>query len=489
MAAAIVSESRGARGYPPPFPVPRGRENAPSLSPTLPVNRLTPAPRFALAARAPRVETVRIMSTGKCRIVVGADHGGFELKEQIASWLKSQGHSITDVGTHAKAPSVDYPVFAAKVARTVAAGRADVGIMVDGAGIGSAMTANKIPGVRAAACYNEALARNSRQHNGANLLTLGSGQTPFEQAKGIVETFLATDCTEERHLRRVQMIKDLESSRAASPVMAAIKEMKLELSSQDIARIADRVKQIVGNGGGVANPAAVAAATGNLSASQLARMIDHTLLKPEATAADVKKLCEEAIQYNFWSCCVNSAMVPVAAQALRGSSVKVCAVVGFPLGAMPASMMAMEARRAMRDGAREIDMVINVGKAKSGDWDGVTRDIRTVCESVKDGRGLLKVILETCLLTPDEIVKACLASMKARADYVKTSTGFNKGGAKAEDVALMSRTVAPKLGVKASGGVRTYADAMLMIRNGATRIGASSSVKMMQEAIAACGAR
>ena len=216
-------------------------------------------------------------------------------------------------------------------------------------------------------------------------------------------------------------------------------------------------------------------------------MIDHTLLKPEATADDVKKLCAEAIQYNFWSCCVNSAMVPVAAQALRGSSVKVCAVVGFPLGAMSAQMMAMEARNAMRNGAREIDMVINVGKAKAGDWDGVARDIRTVCESVKDGRGLLKVILETCLLTPDEIVKACLASMKARADYVKTSTGFNKGGAKAEDVALMSRTVAPKLGVKASGGVRTYADAMLMIRNGATRIGASSSVKMMEEALAACG--
>ena len=428
------------------------------------------------------------MSTGTCRIVVGADHGGFELKEQIASWLKSLGHAVTDVGTFAKAPSVDYPVFAAKVARTVAAGRADVGIMVDGAGIGSAMTANKIPDVRAAACYNEALARNSRQHNGANLLTLGSGQTPFEQAKGIIQTFLATDCTEERHLRRVQMIKDLETGRAASPVMAAMKEMKLELSPQDIARIAERVKQIVGGGCAVGG-AQVAAATGNLSAQQLARMIDHTLLKPEATADDVKKLCAEAVQYNFWSCCVNSAMVPVAAQALRGSSVKVCAVVGFPLGAMSAQMMAMEARNAMRNGAREIDMVINVGKAKSGDWDGVARDIRTVCESVKDGRGLLKVILETCLLTPDEIVKACLASMKARADYVKTSTGFNKGGAKAEDVALMARTVAPKLGVKASGGVRTYADAMLMIRNGATRIGASSSVKMMEEALAACGGR
>ena len=173
-------------------------------------------------------------------------------------------------------------------------------------------------------------------------------------------------------------------------------------------------------------------------------------------------------------------MVPVAAQALRGSSVKVCAVVGFPLGAMSAQMMAMEARNAMRNGAREIDMVINVGKAKAGDWDGVARDIRTVCESVKDGGGLLKVILETCLLTKDEIVKACQASMRARADFVKTSTGFNKGGATAEDVALMSRTVAPKLGVKASGGVRTYEDAIAMIEAGASRLGASSGKAIIE---------
>lgn len=416
---------------------------------------------------------------------MGADHGGFELKEQVASWLKGRGFSVTDVGTHAKTPSVDYPVLAAKVARTVSAGRADIGIMVDGAGIGSAMTANKIPGVRAAACYTEALARNSRQHNGANVLTLGSGPTDFEQAKGIIDAFISTECTEERHLRRVQMIMDLESGRAASPIMTAIKEMKLELSPQDIARIAERVKQIMGGAVGGAG----AAAGGNLSATQLARMIDHTLLKPEATAADVQKLCDEALKYNFWSCCVNSAMVPVAAQALRGSSVKVCAVVGFPLGAMPSQIKALEARRAIREGAREIDMVIDVGLCKQGDWDAVTRDIRTVCESCKDGGALLKVILETCLLTPDEIVKACQASMRARADYVKTSTGFNKGGATAEAIALMSRTVAPKLGVKASGGVRTYADAMLMIRNGATRIGASSSVKMMQEALAATGGK
>lgn len=424
------------------------------------------------------------MSNRRCRIAVGSDHGGYELKTQLADWLRSQGHNVTDVGTNSK-EAVDYPVFAAAVARAVAAGRCDLGIMVDGAGIGSAMTANKIPGVRAAACYNEALAKNSRQHNGANVLTLGSGQTNFEQAKAIADVFIATDCTEERHLRRVRMIQDLESGRAGTPVMTAIKEMKLELSPQDVARIAERVKQIVGGG-----TAAGAAGGGNLAPAQLARMIDHTILKPEATQADVKKLCEEALKHNFFSCCVNSAWVRVAAQILRGSSVKVCAVVGFPLGAAAPEIKALEARRAIREGAKEIDMVINVGLVKSGDWDAVTKDIRAVSEACKDGSALLKVILETCLLTKDEIAKACEASMKARADFVKTSTGFNKGGATAEDIALMARTVAPKrLGVKASGGVRTYADAMLMIRNGATRVGSSNSVKMMEEAAAACGGK
>ncbi len=424
------------------------------------------------------------MSARRCRIALGSDHGGFVLKTQLVGWLKSQGHNVTDVGTHSK-EAVDYPVFAAAVARAVAAGRCDFGIMVDGAGIGSAMTANKIPGVRAAACYNEALAKNSRQHNGANVLTLGAGQTDFEQAKAIADVFLATDCTEERHLRRVKMIQDLESARAGTPVMAAIKEMKLDLSPQDVARIAERVKQIVSGGS-----ASVPGGSAPLPPAQLARMIDHTLLKPEATQADVKKLCEEALQHNFFSCCVNSSWVRYVAQLLRGSSVKVCAVVGFPLGAGTPEIKALEARRAIREGAREIDMVINVGLVKSGDWDGVTRDIRAVAESCKDGGALLKVILETCLLTKDEIAKACVASMKARADYVKTSTGFNKGGATAEDIALMARTVAPKrLGVKASGGVRTYADAMLMIRHGATRIGSSNSVKMMEEAAAACGGK
>ena len=384
------------------------------------------------------------MSARRCRIALGSDHGGFVLKTQLVGWLKSQGHNVTDVGTHSK-EAVDYPVFAAAVARAVAAGRCDFGIMVDGAGIGSAMTANKIPGVRAAACYNEALAKNSRQHNGANVLTLGAGQTDFEQAKAIADVFLATDCTEERHLRRVKMIQDLESARAGTPVMAAIKEMKLDLSPQDVARIAERVKQIVSGGS-----ASVPGGSAPLPPAQLARMIDHTLLKPEATQADVKKLCEEALQHNFFSCCVNSSWVRYVAQLLRGSSVKVCAVVGFPLGAGTPEIKALEARRAIREGAREIDMVINVGLVKSGDWDGVTRDIRAVAESCKDGGALLKVILETCLLTKDEIAKACVASMKARADYVKTSTGFHPaGGASLHAVELMAATVGEAATVEA----------------------------------------
>ena len=422
------------------------------------------------------------MSTRLCRIAIGADHGGFELKEALGGWLKAQGHHVVDMGTDSKA-AVDYPVFAARVARAVASGRVDLGIMVDGAGIGSAMAANKIPGVRAAACYNAALATNSRVHNGANVLTLGAGQNNFEQVQEIVTAFLGHACTEERHLRRVHMIEDLESARAGSPVMRAMKETPLNLSAEDIARIADRVKQIVGPGAGIGG----GAFSGKMAPADLAHMIDHTLLKPEATADDIKRLCEEAMKHHFWSCCVNACWARLASQTLRGSGVKTCCVVGFPLGAMPPELKAMEARRAIRDGAREIDMVLNVGLAKAGDWDAVTKDIRAVSDACIDGNALLKVILETCLLTKDEIAKACECSVKARAKYVKTSTGFNKGGAKPEDIALMSRCVKPyRLGVKASGGIHNYAEAMSMIANGATRIGASASVKILEEAAAAC---
>ncbi|MEM7394257.1 MAG: deoxyribose-phosphate aldolase [Verrucomicrobiota bacterium] len=220
-----------------------------------------------------------------------------------------------------------------------------------------------------------------------------------------------------------------------------------------------------------------------VSPHNLAQIIDHTLLKPDASNEDIAKLCAEANQHQFWSVCVNSTNVREAKKHLRNSSVKLCSVVGFPLGAMPADVKAMETRKAIREGADEIDMVINVGALKSGDHDKVLEDIRAVVEACKERGALSKVILETALLTDDEKVRACELSMRAGADFVKTSTGFSSGGATVQDIALMSSTVAPrKLGVKASGGVRTYGDAMKMVEAGATRIGASSSIKIVEEA-------
>jgi len=256
----------------------------------------------------------------------------------------------------------------------------------------------------------------------------------------------------------------------------------LPLSPEDIGRIADKVRALLAEGGGRA-PASAA-----IPPDQLARLIDHTLLKPEATAADIDRLCFEARKYKFFSVCVNPANVLQARKLLRDTSVKVCCVVGFPLGAQAPESKALEARRAIREGAQEIDMVVNIGALKSGDGALVLRDIRRVVEACKDGRARCKVILETALLTDEEKIKGCELSMKAGADFVKTSTGFSSGGATVEDVALMSRTVAPrKLGVKASGGIRTYADVVKMVEAGATRVGCSSSVKIMDEAIAMAG--
>ena len=230
--------------------------------------------------------------------------------------------------------------------------------------------------------------------------------------------------------------------------------------------------------GGAAGPAPPA-----IAPDDLAQMIDHTLLKPEATSADIEKLCDEAKRYGFYSVCVNPSYVPQCKTLLRGSSVKLCCVVGFPLGAQSPQIKALEARKAIREGASEIDMVINIGALKSGDLGLVLRDIRAVVEACKDGRALSKVIFETALLTDEEKVTACELSMKAGAGYVKTSTGFSSGGATPADIALMAKTVAPKkLGVKASGGIRTYDDAIRMIQAGATRIGASASVKIVEEA-------
>ena len=218
------------------------------------------------------------------------------------------------------------------------------------------------------------------------------------------------------------------------------------------------------------------------TAHDWASLIDHTLLKPEATESDIKKLCNEAIQFGFASVCVNPSWVKKAAEFLRGSSVPVCTVIGFPLGATLSDVKAYEARRAIFNGAREVDMVINIGALKSGDDCAVEDDIRAVAEAAHENGILLKVIIETALLTDDEKVRACLASKNAGADFVKTSTGFAKGGATADDVSLMRKTVGATLGVKASGGVKGIEDARAMFEAGATRIGASVGVKIAQEA-------
>ncbi len=218
------------------------------------------------------------------------------------------------------------------------------------------------------------------------------------------------------------------------------------------------------------------------SAKDWASLIDHTLLKPEATDEDIKRLCEEASRYRFASVCVNPTWVKVAACSLRGSGIPVCTVIGFPLGATLADVKAYEARRAIFDGAQEVDMVINVGALKSGDDCLVEHDIRSVVEVAHEYQATCKVIIETALLTDDEKVRACLAAKKAGADFVKTSTGFSKSGATVADIALMRRTVGADLGVKASGGVKGLEDARKLVEAGATRIGASVGVKIAQEA-------
>ncbi len=208
--------------------------------------------------------------------------------------------------------------------------------------------------------------------------------------------------------------------------------------------------------------------------------IDHTLLKADATRHQVASLCLEAKRYGFASCCINPYYVPLAAKLLRGSPVKVCTVIGFPLGASSQEVKAFETTKAIDEGAHEIDMVMNIGAAKAGDFPVVERDIRAVIDAAT-GRALVKVIIETALLTDDEKVAACQAARRAGADYVKTSTGFSSGGATIEDVLLMRRTVGQEMGVKASGGVSDTETARRMIEAGASRIGASASVKIVSE--------
>lgn len=402
-------------------------------------------------------------------IAIASDHGGYELKQQLILFLNTLGHRVEDLGTTGK-DSVDCAVFARAVAERVAARAAEFGIVIDGEGIGSAMAANKVPGVLAAACYNEQLARNAREHNGANVLAIGARMMDLATAKQIVNIFLTTEGSGDLHRERVQLFRDIERA-YMKPSGGAM------LSGDNIQRIANQDKPHVNS---ASRPPEI---SHPLPPEKIAKLIDHTLLRPEATPADIERLCDEARKYGFHSVCVNSAYVKHASALLRNSGVKICSVVGFPLGATEPQIKALEAQKAIEDGASEIDMVINIGALKARDDEFVVRDIRGVVESCRNARALCKVILETALLTDEEKERACRLSMKAGADFVKTSTGFSSGGATPEDVALLARLVAPwRMGVKASGGIRTYADVVKMVNAGATRIGCSNSVKIMEEA-------
>ena len=216
------------------------------------------------------------------------------------------------------------------------------------------------------------------------------------------------------------------------------------------------------------------------SRGSVAALIDHTLLRPEATASDIRKICAEARHYSFAAVCVNPYWAPLVTAEIAGSQVKVCTVVGFPLGANATSIKVAETSEAIRAGAREIDMVLNLGELRGGNRDTVLNDIHAVVEAAHQGGAIVKVILETALLTDEQKITACGLAKDAGADFVKTSTGFGPAGATIEDVALMRRAVGSAMGVKASGGIRTLADLQKMVTAGATRVGCSSSVRIIE---------
>ena len=238
----------------------------------------------------------------------------------------------------------------------------------------------------------------------------------------------------------------------------------------------DNIGRVVGAGA-----ERISSSLGNIpNDHSVGQMVDHTLLKPDVTHDQIAQLCYEARKYEFASVCVNSSNVKLCADLLQGSPVKVCSVIGFPLGASSTDVKVYEAKTAIRDGATEIDMVINIGALKAKDFDLVAQDINGVVRATHTAGAIVKVIIETSLLDHDEKVTACLLSKEAGADFVKTSTGFSGGGATIEDITLMRGVVGPDIGVKASGGVRTYEDVKNMVAAGATRIGASAGVKIVQ---------
>jgi deoxyribose-phosphate aldolase len=495
----------------------RARELAAELGVTL-VHEDKEAGAGQLAAAAsPRV------------VALGSDHAGYDLKEYLKRFLTDSGYTVQDLGTNSHDP-VDYPDFARAVAEAVASGKTWRGIVVDGAGIGSAIAANKVAGVRAALSYDRATARTSREHNDANVLTLGARLIPSELAREVTAVWLETEFAGGRHQNRVDKITAIErrdkqdANPAAAPdsmgagrvpaplaegladakareqlIEAAAREILCRLGNQEACALRGlEIDETVcpGCDGRCAEScpaksrrmlAAGAARLGaSLGATQIppdiARFIDHTLLKPEATESDVRRLCAEAREYSFASVCVNPTWVSLCASELRGSPVKVCAVAGFPLGATLSPVKLFETEQALKLGATEIDMVINVGALKSGHYERVGQEIRALAEACHRGGATLKVILECALLSDQEKVVASRLAKSAGADFVKTSTGFGPGGATARDVEIMRLVVGPEMGVKAAGGIRSYEDLQKMLAAGATRIGASASVKIMREA-------
>ena len=251
-----------------------------------------------------------------------------------------------------------------------------------------------------------------------------------------------------------------------------------EVRILEINEIIRKVTEEVCQQYGISSVSGSAAKSADLEPAALARYIDHTLLKPEASAEEIHRICDEAKKYQFASVCVNPSYIKQVAEELQGSGVTPCCVIGFPFGTQPPETKKNETLDAIINGAKEVDMVINVGNIKNKDWLAVKRDISAVVEAANT-KAKVKVIIETALLTDEEKVRACTIAKLAGADFVKTSTGYSKGGATVEDVALMRKTVGPDMGVKASGGIRTYEDAVKMIRAGANRLGCSAGVAIV----------
>ena len=419
----------------------------------------TPSARDLAEARAIRIIELRegqpAPAAPPAKIVaLGADHGGFHLKEALKPVLAGLGLEVRDVGVFDEKPA-DYPDIAQKVAELVVRGEARRGVVIDGAGIGSSIAANKVSGIRAALCYDRASARNSREHNDSNVLTLGARLLTGGQAEDVLRTWLETPFGGGRHTARLEKIARIEQqySRVAQP-------------------LPDRAPS------GPASAQATSLATN----APIASLIDHTLLRPEATRADIVKLCGEARQYGFATVCINPYWVPLAASELAGTAVKVCTVAGFPLGATSTEAKVAESAAALRAGAGEVDMVMNVGALRSGDFDAVKLDIQAVARVCHDAGAIVKVILETALLDDAQKTTACGVAQAAGADFVKTSTGFAAAGATVQDIVLMRHAVGSRMGVKAAGGIRTLDDFRAMVAAGANRVGASASVKIVEAA-------